>query len=124
MIVEVPRIDPKLLIDNKPIVSQSQLVEWVTKAWTMQRDRYQTINIISNAHLSGKNMPMIVLSDDAKKLLERASDKWQLSGRMIHRLMKVARTIADIEGSDLVEQVHVAEALQYRSKTYFVGEGG
>jgi magnesium chelatase family protein len=52
---------------------------------------------------------------DGSLLLEDASDRLSLSSRGVHRVLKVARTIADLEGRDRVEEHHVAEALQYRS---------
>ena len=57
---------------------------------------------------------MIVLSPEARTLLEEAGNRLHLSGRALHRLLKVARTIADLAGAEQVEQLHLAEALQYR----------
>ena len=55
------------------------------------------------------------LDDDGQKMFERAIDHFGLSARAFHRLLKVARTIADLEGTNRILSAHVAEALQYRS---------
>jgi magnesium chelatase family protein len=62
----------------------------------------------------------IILSEDVKKFLTIASEKLVLSPRVIHRIIKLARTIADMEWNENLEVKHLAEAMQYRSKTMFV----
>jgi magnesium chelatase family protein len=60
------------------------------------------------------------MDDAAREFLKKAANTFQLSGRVIHRAMKLARTIADLDDSDIVLAQHMAESLQYRSKTMFV----
>jgi magnesium chelatase family protein len=55
-----------------------------------------------------------VLSDDAKKAFQAASVKLGLSGRAFHGILRVARTIADLEGKDCIQTVHLLEAIQHR----------
>jgi magnesium chelatase family protein len=62
----------------------------------------------------------IILSDDVKKFLTNASEKLVLSPRVVHRIIKLGRTIADMEWHDGLEVKHLAEAMQYRSKAMFV----
>lgn len=70
---------------------------------------------LTNAHLSSREIEeTIELSEEVKDLLKQASHKLNLSPRAYHKLLKVARTIADIDGSTDIEREHVLEALQYR----------
>jgi len=59
---------------------------------------------------------MIVLSPEAEKMLSLAVDSMKLSGRSFHKIIKIARTIADLGGKEKIEREHIAEALQYRPK--------
>ena len=69
----------------------------------------------TNAHLSARDIEKTIdLNDNVKKLLKQASEKLNFSPRSYHKLLKVSRTIADIEGSKDIEPNHVLEALQYR----------
>ena len=69
----------------------------------------------ANADLQGQAIDTQArMSDSASALLQKAAAKLGWSGRSVHRSLKVARTIADLAGSDTIASVHVAEALQYR----------
>jgi magnesium chelatase family protein len=77
------------------------------------QDSGKTIRI--NAQMNGKLLEETVqLEASAHKVMEKAADIYQLSARGYHRVLKVARTIADLAGSDRVTTSHVAEALNYR----------
>jgi len=79
------------------------------------------MNIMSNSQITSKYIDeLIPLTDDCKNFLAEASRKLTLSTRVVHRTIKLARTIADIQGQECVTINHLAEALQYRSKTMFV----
>ena len=68
-----------------------------------------------NAQADGKLLDQVATPDDAgRALLRRASERMHLSARGYHRVLRVARTLADLEGHDQVRRVHVAEALSYR----------
>ena len=82
----------------------------------VQRARFAGTNIVSNATIpTGKLQEMCPLSDAAKTMLAGAFERMGLSARAYDRLLKVARTIADLAGSETLEVAHVAEAIQYRS---------
>ncbi len=90
--------------------------ERVNKARNVQLERYRGLGIFSNSELS----PALIrkyceLDRVTSKLLRRAFEKLGLSARAHDRILKVARTIADMEGADAIKSWHVAEAIQYRS---------
>lgn len=62
----------------------------------------------------------ITLDSESKDFIKQAAEKFTLSGRVIHRLLKLGRTIADMEGTSELKVGHLMEAIHYRSKTMFV----
>lgn len=103
---EVLRADPKLTIENSGMVR-----ERVTKA----RNRQQERGGISNAGLMNRDVDNVCqLVDADHRLLERAIDQLGLSARAYHRILKVARTIADLAGAENIETPHLSEAISYR----------
>ncbi|WP_284639007.1 YifB family Mg chelatase-like AAA ATPase [Paenibacillus silviterrae] len=113
--VEVPRIDYSQLNHGEQL-SSAQMRERVETAHLLQEDRYRNRGILFNSELSGKRLRETIQLDVASSaLLERTFELLGLSVRAYDRILKVARTIADLECSEKVEEVHVAEALQYRT---------
>lgn len=103
---EVLRADPKLTIENSGMVR-----ERVTKA----RNRQQERGGISNAGLMNRDVDKVCqLVEADHRLLERAIDQLGLSARAYHRILKVARTIADLAGAENIETPHLSEAISYR----------
>ncbi len=91
----------------------AQVRETVTAARTVQLDRGGRLN----ARLDARGLWRVVkLGPEQRELLKRAADRWQLSARSSLRVLKVARTIADLAGSAHVTAEHVAEALQLRCR--------
>jgi len=88
----------------------------VEEARRIQLNRFKEIGIYANAQMSAKLIERFCKIDaDSKKLLEMAVEKLGLSARAHYRILKVARTIADLEGAEEIKSSHIAEAIQYRS---------
>ncbi len=88
----------------------------VTAARDIQNERFKDTGINCNANITpDKLREYCVLSDDADKFVGNAFDRLGLSARAYDRILKVARTIADLEGCDIIEKKHVATAIQFRS---------
>jgi len=96
--------------------STEEVRERVASARRVQTERFRGTGVHANAQMRPTDMRRWCrASDDALGLLQRAVDRAGLSARAYHRVLKVARTIADLAGSDAVRREHVAEALQFRS---------
>lgn len=92
----------------------------VKQAREIQRQRYEGYNIRLNSGLEGQLLiDYAVPIDDGKDVLNEAAKKFRLSMRAYSRVLKVARTIADLDGSSAVKKIHIAEALSYRQMDYF-----
>jgi magnesium chelatase family protein len=121
MILEVPREKLDILLEEKAAESSADMMPRVMKARNVQQQRYTQTTITCNADVQGAAINThIPLDESAKAFLKNAAAKLHLSPRVIHRIMKLARTIADMDGADNVQVNHLAESLQYRSKTLFV----
>jgi magnesium chelatase family protein len=94
--------------------------ERVARARAIQAERYGALSlkVRTNAEASGTVLEQIVKPDPGgMTLLREASDAMRLSARGYHRILRVARTLADLDGQDGVRRVHLAEALAYRALT-------
>lgn len=117
MSTSVDRIDNSRLIDNTlhPYTSQSALRD-VVKSRTVQARRYGKKDK-TNSNMSNKDIKEFAVPDSrGQALLNRASKKLGLSSRAYIRTLKVARTIADLDGSDKISYDHVSEALSFRHR--------
>jgi magnesium chelatase family protein len=111
--VEVPRVSFADIAQNAPAGESTGLRAKVEAARDLQLARRAKLN----ARLDTRALWRCVsLGADERALLKRAADRWQLSARSCVRVLKVARTIADLEGSEEVAAPHVAEALQLRCR--------
>ena len=85
----------------------------------MQRERFAQVPIRTNAQAEGELLDQIAAPDAAgARLLTDAAERMKLSARGYHRVLKVARTIADLAGAATVARPHIAEALSYRRITH------
>lgn len=116
IIVETSSVEYKDLISNNREESSNEIRGRVEKARDIQLDRYKNTNYIFNSQLSGESIKKYcLLTSSAKKLMDLAFDKMKLSARGYSRVLKVARTIADLDESNVITDSHLAEALQYRN---------
>ncbi len=116
--IEVPRIDKQALDTTAPKGETSaQIRQRVYKAYQQQQNRGPRFN----AELTVTEIEnFCALKNKEKLLLDKAMDKLKLSARAYHRILKLARTIADIEGSSNIETPHLTEAISYRSLDRFI----
>lgn len=124
MVIEVPRekLD-KVLNNTVSWETSNEIRDKVLQARYIQQKRYEWSSLVANAHLDAKGIQeFISLDETTNTFLQQAANKLSLSARVVHRIMKLSRTIADINQSDNIEKNHIAEALQYRSKNLFLEE--
>lgn len=113
--VEVPEIEIKDLSKLSPGESSGQIRQRVQTARRSQQDRYQDSGFYSNSEISTRLIrKLCVLQPDAQKMLIKAAEQMGVSGRSYNKILKVARTIADLAASDIIQAKHVSEALRYR----------
>ena len=118
--LEVPAVKvEKLTLEDqeKAEKSSKEIKTEVQKARDLQTKRFSHMDIVCNAEMSTKDIKQFCpLTSDSIILLRQAVTQMGLSARSYYRVIKVARTIADLEGSESISQNHVSEALQYRAK--------
>ena len=114
--VEVTPVPFSELSNTKKEEPSESIRERVMKARDVQLERYKGNGIYSNAQMSSKQLKEICVIDTVgQMLLKKAMEKLNLSARAYDRILKVSRTIADIEGSENIKPEFLAEAIQYRS---------
>ncbi len=116
--VEVPRVDYDKLSDQR-LGEPSQVVRSrVENARAIQRQRFAENGISANAEMRPADIRRYCgLDDTGMNLMRAAMNQYQLSARAYHRILKLARTIADLGGVERITPQHLAEALQYRPRT-------
>lgn len=114
--IMVPSVRYEHLKERQPAESSEQIRARVNQARELQRQRYQGTGIHCNAQLlPGMMRDCCPMTEEARILLEGAFDRLGLSARSYDRILKVARTIADLAGEAEISALHAAEAIQYRS---------
>ena len=119
------RIDIKIDVDRVAFVdlnsdkeeeSSAEVKKRVDRARKVQLERYKNDKNYSNAKMNSKQIKLYCkIDDDTRDFMEQAFEKFHMSARAYNRILKVARTIADLEGKENIEFEHVAEALAYRT---------
>ena len=113
---DVPPVDFSQISCVKPGESSAVIRERVERVRQIQSKRYEKEPICFNGELSGKQIQKYcVLTEHAFKMAQNAFELMDLSARSYHRILKVSRTIADMEGEEEIHSRHVAEALTYRA---------
>jgi len=114
--VEVPAVPFRDLSVDRVREDSTTLRKRVSHARRVQQERYQNDGTFCNAQLKPRQLKKYCgLDEDGRKLVELAMNKLGLSARAYNRILKVARTIADLEAQDRIEPRHVSEAIQYRT---------
>ena len=121
MQIEVPTVNATDLISPAPSESSADVRARVMAARAVQAERYRVLEAKSvrcNADCAGPLLEEVATPEKAgMRLLREAAETLRLSARGYHRTLRVARTLADLDGADRVARLHVAEALSYRGET-------
>ncbi len=114
--IEVPPVDYAQLSETEAGEPSATIRERVNKARTIQLERFKGTSISCNAKMTAsQTRKYCVLSEKASKTLELSFEKLGLSARAYDKILKVARTISDLDNSESIENKHILEAIQYRS---------
>jgi len=115
--VDVPHIEYEKLTEDKAGESSDKVRARVKAAHEIQLKRFQGTKLKFNADMTPKEVKQFcALEPAAQSLLRAAMKQFHLTGRAFHRILKLSRTIADLDHSDIIKAHHMAEALQYRHK--------
>ncbi len=115
--IEVPRVKIDKLENEEPGESSAEVRFRVQKARDIQTERFKGLKFYDNSEMGLEEIKKFcALDNSAKSILRQAAEHLKLSARSYFRILKLSRTIADLDGSDLILTSHVAEALQYRPR--------
>ncbi|MGQ9508315.1 MAG: YifB family Mg chelatase-like AAA ATPase [Thermodesulfobacteriota bacterium] len=114
--IEVPSVKYRDLVSREPGESSREIKKRVDKARQIQLNRFKGMKIYCNAQMTNRHIKKFCEIDETgQRLLEMAIDRFGLSARAYTRILKVARTIADLEGQVNIQPSHLSEAIQYRT---------
>ena len=116
LIVEVPALEYEEMRRKSPAESSAAIRKRVNAARDVQRRRFPDDETMCNAHMGTKELRSFCsLDPDGEELMREAFDTMGLSARSHDRILRVARTIADLDGAEEIDISHIAEAIQYRT---------
>lgn len=114
--IEVKPVNYEDLSSRKPQESSAAIAERVQKARDIQAKRFSGTSVKSNSRITSDIIADVCrMTPDAEDMLKRAFEKLGLSARAYDRILKVARTCADLDGSELLEKPHISQAISFRS---------
>ena len=114
--VEVPAVKFDELRSTEKTETSAEIKKRVDKARKIQRERFKDSQTLCNSKINAEQFEKICLIDkEAESTLRESFEKLGLTARAYDRVLKVARTIADLEESEVIHSEHVLEAVQYRS---------
>ena len=115
--VEVPHVDYEKLADDRLGEESIKVGERVAAARFIQKERFNGTGMVCNAEMTPIEVREFCSTDEpARSLLKSAMKQLSLSARAFHRILKLARSIADLENETLIQAHHLAEAIQYRPR--------
>jgi magnesium chelatase family protein len=123
IILEIPREQIDTILALQQGENSDSLRAIVVAARKIQQERFKGLPLHANAQMTAKELQEIIpLESTCKDFLSQAASSLNLSGRVVHRTIKLARTIADMYNEEHIAVKHLAEAIQYRSRTMFIDE--
>jgi magnesium chelatase family protein len=115
--VEVPHVDYEKLADDRMGESSEMVRQRVNQASSIQKQRLEGTTFVCNSDMTPLEVrEFCQVEPSAQSLLQAAMNQLHLSARAFHRILKLARTIADLAGAETIAASHLAEALQYRPR--------
>jgi magnesium chelatase family protein len=118
---EVPHIDYEKLTDDRLGEKSENVQARVEAARTTQRERFEGTRLTCNAEMTPTEVrEFCQVEESAQSLLKAAMKQLYLSARAFHRILKIGRTIADLEKTDIIKANHIAEAIQYRPRRMII----
>ncbi len=119
--VDVPAVKSEKLVNDDEVEESKTVRSRIKKALDLQKKRFIKVKTLTNGQMSARDIKNhLELSEEIKELMKQAADKLSLSARSFHKVLKVARTIADLDNSKQIKKEHILEALQYRPRTHEV----
>lgn len=123
--IEVPPVEFEHISSTNKEESSAQIRERVQAAREIQNARFKGTSVTCNARITSDMLSEVcIMTDKAKETLKNVFEKMGLSARAYDRILKVARTIADMNGAEVIDKAHIAQAVQFRSldRKYWGGQ--